>query len=218
MKQLSEFHLRCIFGLLLIAISLFCVMKGGLLFFFYVGIFASLAGYEYFKLWQIKPLKPWALSVGLFYLFWVALSLLYIRLVPQQGEYVILWLFILVWSTDTAAYFIGKKIGGKKLAPKISPGKTWSGAIGGAVVATIIASIYTHYQFHLPYHMGLGTNLMLSVIAQGGDLAESALKRHIGVKDSGKLIPGHGGILDRTDALLAVAPFLFLMSLLLDEI
>jgi phosphatidate cytidylyltransferase len=110
----------------------------------------------------------------------------------------------LVWATDIGAFFAGRSIGGPKLAPKLSPNKTWAGLIGGIVAASLLA-IVLHVQYGLPWRMTLATPF-LAVLAQGGDLYESWLKRRAGVKDSGNILPGHGGLLDRLDGVVPVAP------------
>lgn len=133
-------------------------------------------------------------------------SLLWLRMEFAAGAAMILWLFALVWFCDTAAYFTGKRFGGPKLAPRISPEKTWSGAIGGALAGTLVgaSAAFVHGWAAIPVMAGLA--LILSVWAQLGDLAESYIKRRSGAKDSGTIIPGHGGLLDRLDSLLFAAP------------
>jgi phosphatidate cytidylyltransferase len=111
----------------------------------------------------------------------------------------------IVWSADTLAYFAGRVIGGPKLAPSISPNKTWAG-LAGAMAGAAIASAVCAAAFGLPAVIWLALlGAALAVVEQGGDLFKSAWKRHFGVKDSGRLIPGHGGIIDRVDGMLAVA-------------
>lgn len=126
----------------------------------------------------------------------------------------LLFALLIVWITDSGAYMIGRKLGRHKLAPNISPNKTWEGSIGGTVVAVIIVGIYCYFypvgNFSFPVTLLL--ILVLSIIGQIGDLVESALKRYYGVKDSGKILPGHGGILDRFDSLLLVLPALHLLA------
>jgi phosphatidate cytidylyltransferase len=122
----------------------------------------------------------------------------------------VLFLVFVVWGTDIGAYLIGRLIGGPRLAPRISPGKTWSGALGG-LAAAALAGAGAGYEH--PFAAAV-LALLLSVIAQAGDLLESALKRHFGVKDSGTLIPGHGGLLDRLDGVLTAAPAALLWSVL----
>jgi phosphatidate cytidylyltransferase len=119
----------------------------------------------------------------------------------------ILYVFLIVWATDTGAYFVGRSLGKHKLWPEISPKKTIEGAIGGIVLASLIGVIY-HLITPFPYSIItiIGVTILASIFGQIGDLVESALKRHYGVKDSGDILPGHGGILDRFDSLLFVFP------------
>ena len=139
------------------------------------------------------------------------IALVWLRSVPAIGLDLVLWLLVVVWTTDTAAYLVGRSVGGLRLAPSISPGKTWSGLSGGVIGASL-ASVVTAWALgseRLVNAAGLGA--VFAVLAQLGDLAESALKRRAGVKDSGWLIPGHGGVLDRVDGLLLTAPVLALL-------
>lgn len=130
-----------------------------------------------------------------------------------EGLFVIAFLFACVWAADTFAYFSGKTFGGPKLAPRISPNKTWSGFVGGLVGATL-ASFALAYGFGHAYGLSaLVLTIVLTISAQIGDLAESFVKRRFGVKDSGKIIPGHGGILDRIDGLIFAAVTALLISL-----
>ena len=131
-------------------------------------------------------------------------ALLWLRHQPTFGRETVLWVLVCIWATDVGAYFVGRTAGGAKLAPRISPGKTWSGLIGGMAWAAV-ASAATGYAFGLGETVPLAiAGAVLAVVGQGGDLLESAAKRRAGVKDSGHLIPGHGGLLDRIDGLMAV--------------
>ena len=132
---------------------------------------------------------------------------------PEIGIVGPAWMFAVVWSTDIAAYFTGRSLGGPKLMPRVSPNKTWSGALGGLAAATLAGLVAVlvarHYGWTglaaLPlWAVGLASALA-SVVSQAGDLLESALKRRYGVKDSGRLIPGHGGVMDRLDGFFTVA-------------
>jgi len=127
----------------------------------------------------------------------------------------LLFVLLIVWLTDSGAYIIGRAIGKHKLWPAISPNKTWEGSIGGNVAALIFAAIYLQFlpQYYSFWPM-MAIALFLSVVGQFGDLIESALKRYYGVKDSGKILPGHGGILDRFDSLLLVLPMLHIFGIL----
>jgi len=131
-------------------------------------------------------------------------ALLWLRHQPGSGRETILWVLACIWATDIGAYFVGRTAGGAKLAPSISPGKTWSGLIGGMAWAAV-ASAAVGYAFGLgeTVHLAIA-GAALAVVGQAGDLLESAAKRRAGVKDSGRLIPGHGGLLDRIDGLMAV--------------
>jgi phosphatidate cytidylyltransferase len=125
---------------------------------------------------------------------------------------------LLTWSSDTAAYFTGRAFGRRKLIPKVSPGKTVEGAIGALVGTAIVAVLYTWVLGRFQVNqLGIGAALafgvLISVAAQVGDLAESLLKRDAGVKDSGTLFPGHGGVLDRVDSLLFTLPIAYFFFL-----
>ncbi|MGU3494064.1 phosphatidate cytidylyltransferase [Xanthobacteraceae bacterium A53D] len=127
------------------------------------------------------------------------LPIMVLRGNDHVGMLAVFFMFAVVWGTDVAAYFTGRALGGPKLWPRLSPNKTWSGAIGGAVFGTL-AGVGVTVAGGLAFSpMLLVVGFGLSIIAQSGDLAESAFKRHFGVKDASKLIPGHGGLLDRLD-------------------
>ena len=156
----------------------------------------------------------WA-PAGLAYAGLSGVSLAWLRDGDQAGLLAILFLFAVVWATDIAAYFVGRSLGGPKLAPSISPGKTQSGAIGG-MVGGVLAGMA------LAAFAGLGNlpllavvAFLLSIVSQIGDLFESWVKRRHGVKDSGSLIPGHGGVMDRVDGLVAAAFALYAIGLML---
>lgn len=121
----------------------------------------------------------------------------------QLGVTAALWVFAMVWATDIGAYFAGRAFGGARLAPKISPSKTWSGLIGGMIAALIVGATLGDRGEIAGVPLWIG--LIMGLVAQLGDLAQSWMKRRAGVKDSGKLIPGHGGVFDRVDGLLPVA-------------
>lgn len=146
---------------------------------------------------------------------WLAIN--FIRNVPSSGIYILLFLFILIWGADSGAYFAGRVWGKTKLAPLVSPGKTWEG-VAGALIVTLLLTLTAVYIIHMPYKLWFFAcivacvTVMFSVV---GDLFESMLKRNEGLKDSGRLLPGHGGILDRIDSLTAAAPvFLFGIDLI----
>ncbi len=128
----------------------------------------------------------------------------------DAGLWACLMLGCVIWSTDTGAYFTGRQVGGEKLAPDISPGKTWSGAIGGFAFGTLVGLVlWLLVVPQSPWWIGLVLAAALSIIGQVGDLAESAIKRRFRIKDSGDIIPGHGGLMDRLDSLTFGVIFLF---------
>lgn len=159
----------------------------------------------------IRKSGQWDAS-GLAYASVSGLSLALLRDGDHSGLVAILFLFAVVWATDIFAYFVGRTVGGPKLAPSISPGKTRSGALGGAVggvvAGLILAAVAGAGNLAL---LGL-VALVLSVVAQAGDLFESWVKRRHGRKDSGFLIPGHGGVMDRVDGLVAAALALYVIG------
>jgi len=183
-------------------------------------------------------LNPWAIlaggvgaSVGLFVWAkaagvpapaWLALgavaigapcmALDWLRADAEFGRLTIFWLFGVVWATDIGAYAAGRSIGGPKLAPRISPNKTWAGLAGGVISAGLVGFCVSFWVVKSPNPLTLAAlSGAMAVLAQLGDLGESGLKRHFGVKDSGRLIPGHGGVLDRCDGLLSTAPAVALL-------
>jgi phosphatidate cytidylyltransferase len=155
-------------------------------------------------------------GLGSLYASLSGLALVWLRDDPQSGLPTVLWILLLVWVIDTAAYGAGKLIGGPKLIPRISPSKTWAGLVGGALGAALIGYLAALCVGQANPWPLTAFSLLLAFIEQAGDAFESAVKRHFGVKDSSGLIPGHGGILDRVDGLVAVvlviAGFVFLMG------
>jgi phosphatidate cytidylyltransferase len=146
---------------------------------------------------------------------WIALPCVALLWIDQQprGGFSIYWLLAVVWASDIGAYGFGRTFGGPRLAPRFSPNKTWSGAVGG-LICSGLAGIVAALLLGAPLWTMAGLSAFLSVVAQIGDLTESLAKRKFGVKDSGSIIPGHGGLLDRLDSLLTTAPALALLILL----
>jgi phosphatidate cytidylyltransferase len=163
--------------------------------------------------WRISRRSD--LAAGVPYLGLATVALIWLRADADAGRANVLFMLLIVWASDIGAYAAGRLIGGPKLAPRISPGKTWSGAAGGllaAMTAGAVAGLALEggtVSHILPVAIGIG------VAAQLGDLLESAVKRHYGVKDSGWLIPGHGGLLDRLDGVLAAAPVAAVLAIAL---
>jgi len=143
--------------------------------------------------------------LGVVYVATPAAALVAIRAEPIYGTASLVWIVALVAAADTGGYVAGRSIGGPKLAPRISPNKTWAG-LGGAVAGAAIVGLLTAFVLnHTNVWMLTLMSAVLGLFEQGGDLVESAFKRHFGVKDTSQIIPGHGGVLDRVDGLLAVA-------------
>ncbi|MDY0405859.1 phosphatidate cytidylyltransferase [Virgibacillus sp. 179-BFC.A HS] len=148
---------------------------------------------------------------------YVAIGFYYFMIARTQtaddGLAVVFLVLFIVWATDTGAYFIGKAIGKHKLWPEISPNKTVEGAAGGILLACIVGLVFqAFYPFPYNFLEIAGIAILISIVGQMGDLVESAFKRHFDVKDSGNLLPGHGGILDRLDSVLFVFPVLYLIQ------
>lgn len=155
-----------------------------------------------------------AMATGVVYVGLGVAALIWLRDDPVAGRWNLLVLVLLVWASDIGAYMVGRIVGGPKLAPRISPGKTWSGAAGGLVVAVLIAGLVAWaVEPRAPDAWTVAVAVIMGVVAQAGDLFESLMKRRFGVKDSGHIIPGHGGVLDRLDALLAAAPVAVILAL-----
>jgi phosphatidate cytidylyltransferase len=149
-------------------------------------------------------------GLGIVYLGIAASSIVWIDARPDHGGRTLLWLMLVVWATDIFAYLVGRSVGGPKLAPRVSPGKTWSGLAGGVIGAAIVASLAGAAMGGRAVLLA-AIGMLLAVVSQIGDLFESFLKRRAGVKDSGHLIPGHGGVLDRLDGLMLAAPVFALL-------
>lgn len=155
---------------------------------------------------------PYLLSAGVAYISLALLAIVWLRLAEEGGIAVFLWMVAVVIATDVGAYFAGRGIGGPKFAPRVSPAKTWSGLVGGVVSASLAGVVALTATGGGEYVFVALASGALAVVAQIGDLIESGVKRNVGVKDSGNLIPGHGGVLDRLDGFLTVAPVTALMT------
>lgn len=204
----NELLVRTLTGVLLIAAALVAAVVGHTIFAVLVAAVATAMFYEWTRI--VRGWGPvWYIS-GFFYALLPALALLWVRErtppdlpINERGLALLIWIFLVTWSTDIGAYFSGRRFGRRKLAPSISPGKTVEGLYGGIVAATLAGGAWV-------FLMGLGRPLLIlaplfAVAAQGGDLFESAMKRRAGIKDSGAWLPGHGGVLDRLDGLVPVA-------------
>jgi phosphatidate cytidylyltransferase len=153
-----------------------------------------------------------AWTSGILVLVPAGLGLARLRVDLVDGAHWTLYLLVLVWAADTGAYFAGKALGRHHLAPHVSPGKTWEGVAGGLALAGAFA-LFGAYWLGVPWLPMVLGSLVVAAFSVVGDLTESLLKRFAGVKDSGHLIPGHGGIMDRLDSITAAAPLLLLFAL-----
>jgi phosphatidate cytidylyltransferase len=179
------------------AIAALILFDGAQLTLLVLAVFAAASA-----VWVYLRGGSWWLPGGIVYAGLTGISLSAIRGDSDIGLIAMIFIFAVVWATDILAYFTGRAIGGPKLAPRISPGKTWSGAIGGAVSGVIAGAAVFMSHFSLDDARIPLLALALSVASQIGDLFESYIKRRFGVKDSSRLIPGHGGVMDRVDGLV----------------
>ena len=160
--------------------------------------------------WAAGPGKRIWAAGGMVYAGALVISVLTLRLSLFHGLESILWLFAVVWGTDIFAYFGGRLIGGPKLWPRVSPSKTWSGFLCGITAGALLGLLVLYLRFgtgEVRFLPLLGLGLVTAAISQGGDLVESSVKRFYGIKDSSRLIPGHGGFMDRLDGFLFAAAF-----------
>lgn len=166
--------------------------------------------------WRVRGFAPlgaalWA-AVGIGWITLPCVALLWLAAAPTGGRLLILWLLATVWATDTGAYAAGRRFGGPRLAPRLSPNKTWAGLAGGLLAAGAISAVAAPCTGAAVAAL-VPAGLVLSLASQAGDLVESLAKRRFGVKDSGALIPGHGGLLDRLDGMLTATAALGFMTL-----
>lgn len=197
-------------SVVLAAIFLGTAWQGGFLFTWLILLSALMMAREWNNLTEQEPVV-WRIG-GLFYVTIPCAALIWLRDVhfienAEAGRWLVLFVVLAVVATDIGAYFTGRKFGGPKLAPVISPNKTWSGLGGGVLAAAVtggVAHSFVPYPSSIVLCILLGA--LLALLAQAGDLFESWVKRHVGAKDSGSLIPGHGGLLDRVDGLTLTVP------------
>ena len=150
------------------------------------------------------------LTLGVFYISIGIGSLMW--LFELVGAYTTIWFLLVVWSVDTGGYLVGSNVKGPKLAPTISPNKTWSGLLGGMVFAALISIAYSHWLGSQDAYVAFGLfGMAIAVVEQMGDLVESSIKRYLKLKDSSNLIPGHGGMFDRVDGMIFAAPLVVLV-------
>lgn len=213
MIEISEnLRNRIISSLVMIPLVLLIVLIGGWVLYVSLICLGILMSFEWANITQRSDTRElteaqkrrWLL-VGLAYVA-VPIGSVLTLIQDSTGVYVLLWLVLVVIATDTAAYFSGRYFGGPKLAPTVSPNKTWAGLLGGIIAASTIGLLFGLIMSQASVSEMLLLSMLLAVVAQVGDLAESSLKRYFGVKDSGFIIPGHGGVLDRLDGYVTAIP------------
>jgi phosphatidate cytidylyltransferase len=183
------------------------------------GIFATIViAFVVFGFSDARPSATAAISLTVLGVVWVGgglASFILLRDIPEHGRLVVFTVLIAVFADDTAAYFVGRTIGRHKMAPTISPGKSWEGFVGGTIAAMAVAFFAMYDQGFLTDFEAVALGAAIAVSSTLGDLFESAIKRDLGVKDSGRLLAGHGGVLDRIDSILWAGPAAFYVVLAL---
>jgi len=205
---------RVISALVLAPIALVCVWAGGTIFVALVAIVGIGLAIEWISLCR-RSRSPTMRVAGIGYVLLAGAALVWLRRDPATGRADVLFLLLVVWACDIGAYLVGRQVGGPRLAPRISPGKTWSGAVGGLLAAVAVGVLAVQFITNGAGWPAVLVAGVLGIVAQGGDLLESFVKRQLEVKDSSHLIPGHGGLLDRLDGVLAAAPVAALLALTL---
>ena len=208
-KRSSNLRTRFLSSVVLIIVAIAAILYSKILFYFLATIIIFLMTHEWCDLTKRSKNQGRWLLFGLIYIVTPMTSLFILH---DFNKNILLWLFAVVAATDTFAYFAGKAIGGPKMSPKISPNKTWSGLIFGVISAILVGSL-SSIMFAGSAVFFAVISAVMALLAQGGDLIESKIKRIFDVKDSGNIIPGHGGILDRFDGIILVAPFVLVAYL-----
>lgn len=208
MGSLSTLHKRVLSALVLGPLTLWIIYLGGYPFLGFIILGSLLSLYEFYGMErQGRKFLP-MMAVWTVYTLICAAAFLQLRLNFADGLYLVLAVMVTVWACDIGAYVVGKNVGGPKLVPVLSPKKTWSGLIGGMICSglTLMALDMWHDSFSVHHIFVFLTGVVLGAVGQAGDLLISSIKRRVGVKDTGHIIPGHGGVLDRIDSLLLVVP------------
>jgi phosphatidate cytidylyltransferase len=209
-RKSSELKARILSGIVMAGAALICAWLGGFPLFLFWLVAAIAILIEWWKLTGASV--GWKFP-GFLYAATALAAPLILRMDAEMGLAALLWLFAVVWVSDVMAYVCGRLIGGPKLWPRISPKKTWAGFIGGTAFA-VAAATAVAYAFGASALIPVAiVSLIAAVVSQGGDLFESFLKRRFGVKDSGRLIPGHGGVMDRLDGFVLAGGFALLLGL-----
>lgn len=205
-----SFLKRLLSTLVLAPIAIAALYQGEMFFAGFVTVLMAIALYEFWNLSRHEVQRRWKLSVFLFGIVYTLTAFIAIISLRDDYGFVFTGLIMLgVWSSDIGGYIFGKLIGGRKLCPTISPNKTWAGLIGACLFPYFILDGYlaffaTNLSAREMVYWSLGSSLVIGLLGQAGDMLISMLKRRVGLKDTGRLIPGHGGVLDRIDAMMLV--------------
>lgn len=217
----NSLFLRIVSALVLMPVVLGALIFGGWFFVAMIAVAIIISLKEWYKMSLMMPDALLIGAAGALYIIFCFMAFSHLRLMEFHGAGLALALILSIWASDSGAYFAGKTIGGPKMAPSISPNKTWAGLIGGVISSTAALVLYATYvgpaisfQYHdlrIPSGASILELAILGVFitlsGQAGDLLVSKMKRKVGVKDTGHLIPGHGGLLDRIDSLLLASIF-----------
>lgn len=217
----NSLFLRIVSALALMPFVVGALIFGKWFFVIMIAVALIVSLHEWYKMSSLLPDPLLIASMGALYIMFCIMAFSHLRLMELHGAGLALALILSIWASDSGAYFAGKTIGGPKMAPKISPNKTWAGLIGGMVSSTAALVLYGLYvgpaisfegqdltiptEASIPELAVLGA--LITISGQAGDLLISKMKRKVGVKDTGNLIPGHGGLLDRIDSLLLASVF-----------
>jgi phosphatidate cytidylyltransferase len=209
-RKSSELRARIFSGLVMAGAALLCAWWGGaLLFLFWLAAAVAIL----IEWWKLTGASIGWKFPGFLYAATALAAPVILRMDTEMGLAALLWLFAVVWVSDVMAYVCGRLIGGPKLWPRVSPKKTWAGFIGGTA-SSVAAATGVAAAFGAPTLIPVAiVSLIAAIVSQGGDLFESSLKRRFGVKDSGRLIPGHGGVMDRLDGFVLAGGFALIIGL-----
>ena len=210
----EDLRKRVFSALVLAPIAIAGVWVGGIAFILIVAALMAGLTVEWLGLCR-QSRWPALRPAGFAYVVLAGVAIVWLRHDPDAGRADVLFLLFIVWADDIGAYLAGRLIGGPRLAPHISPGKTWSGSVGGLFAAVAAGLFVAHFLAGAVTWRTAAIAAFLAIVAQAGDLVESFVKRRLEVKDSGHLIPGHGGLFDRLDGVLAAAPVAALLALTL---
>jgi phosphatidate cytidylyltransferase len=209
LENMTNTQKRIISAFLMVPFALYAIFYSKDLFVFLAIALTILMTMEWLEMTKQMPNKKQWHIIGFFYILIPIYATIKVRFFDAD---ILFWMFAIIWTTDIFAFFCGKALGGKKLAPSISPNKTISGLVG-ALIACALIGLVSSLMFAGSAIFFIIVSILLSLIEQASDLLESKFKRIFGVKDSGNIIPGHGGVLDRMDGIMLTAPcVLFLIS------